>query len=119
MKFSRLRMSYRAQNHLAIIKSHTSITPNVSGRFAMCLSLIDPSPPNPDEYDEKGSEMSPSTLFGNYEDIYMALFVMRLRQDGLDPDIYLNRMVRAHLNRGATMLFARIRKLDDFVRIVS
>lgn len=118
MKFSRLRMSYRTQNHLAMIKSRTGIAPNVSGRFAMCLSLGDPSPPNPDEYDEKGSEISPLTLFGNYEDIYMALFVMRLHQDGLDPGIYLNRMVRAHLNRGATMLFARIRRLDDFVRIV-
>lgn len=118
MKFSRLRMSYRAQNHLAMIKSRTGIAPNVSGRFAICLSLGDPSSPNPDEYDEKGSEISPLTLFGDYEDIYMALFVTRLYRDRLDPDIYLNRMVRAHLNRGATMLFARIRRLDDFVRIL-
>ncbi|MBI1658934.1 MAG: DndE family protein [Thaumarchaeota archaeon] len=118
MRFGRLRMSYRSQNLLAIVKGKTGITPNVSGRFALCLSLKDPSPPNPDEYDEKGSEIHPSVLFGEYEDMYMALMVMRLRRDGLDPEIYLNRMLRAHFNRGAIMLHARIRNLDDFYGMV-
>lgn len=118
MRFGRLRMSSRSQNLLAIIKGKTGITPNVSGRFALCLSLKDPSPPNPDEYDEKGSEIHPSVLFGEYEDMYMALMVMRLRRDGLDPEIYLNRMLRAHFNRGAIMLHARIRNLDDFYGMV-
>ena len=119
MRFSRLRMSARSQNLLAIVKGKTDITPNVSGRFALCLSLKDPSPPNPDEYDEKGSEIHPSVLFGEYEDMYMALMVLRLRRDGLDPEIYLNRMLRAHFNRGAIMLHARIRELDDFYGMVS
>ena len=118
MRFGRLRMSSRSQNLLAIVKGKTGITPNVSGRFALCLSLKDPSPPNPDEYDEKGSEIHPSVLFGEYEDMYMALMVMRLRRDGLDPEIYLNRMLRAHFNRGAIMLHARIRNLDDFYGMV-
>ena len=119
MRFSRLRMSARSQNLLAIVKSKTGITPNVSGRFALCLSLKDPSPPNPDEYDEKGSEIHPSVLFGEYEDMYMALMVLRLRRDGLDPEIYLNRMLRAHFNRGSIMLHARIRDLDDFYGMVN
>ena len=119
MRFSRLRMSARSQNLLAIVKGKTGITPNVSGRFALCLSLKDPSPPNPDEYDEKGSEIHPSVLFGEYEDMYMALMVLRLRRDGLDPEIYLNRMLRAHFNRGSIMLHARIRDLDDFYGMVS
>ena len=119
MRFSRLRMSSRSQNLLAIVKGKTGITPNVSGRFALCLSLKDPSPPNPDEYDEKGSEIHPSVLFGEYEDMYMALMVLRLRRDGLDPEMYLNRMLRAHFNRGSIMLHARIRDLDDFYGMVS
>ena len=118
MRFSRLRMSARSQNLLAIIKGKTGITPNVSGRFAICLSLRDPSPPNPDEYDEKGSEIHPSVLFGEYEDMFMALMVLRLRRDSLDPEIYLNRMLRAHFNRGAIMLHARIKNLGDFCRLV-
>lgn len=116
-RFGRLKMSYRSQNILAGIKSRTGITPNVSGRFAMCLSLDDGSMPNPDEYDDGGSEIHPAVLFGEYEDLFMALFLLRLRKDGLDPDEHLNRMVRAHFNRGAIMLHPRIRDIADFYRI--
>ena len=118
MKFSRLRMSYRSQNLLAGIKSRTGITPNVAGRFAICISLRDPSVPNPDEYDEKGSEIHPSVLFGKYEDVFLALLTLRLKRDRLDAETYLNRMLRAHFNRGSIMLHARVRDLDDFYEMV-
>lgn len=106
-------MSYRSQNLLAQVKSRTGLAPNVAGRFAVCISLNDPSPPNPDEYDEKGSEIHPSVLFGEYEDIYKALLVMRLRRDGMDPRAYIDRAARAHFNRGVVALFARVRELGD------
>ena len=118
LRFSRLRMSYRSQNLLAQLKARTGLTPNITGRFAICMSLNDPSPPNPEEFDENGSEIHPSVLFGEYEDIFMAVMVMRLRKDGLDPQLYLNRMVRAHFNRGTIALFARVHDLVDFDRIV-
>lgn len=107
-------MSYRSQNLLGKIKSNTGLTPNITGRFAICLSLKDPSPPNPQEFDETGSEIHPSVLFGDYEDIFMALMIKRLETDKLDPKIYLNKMLRAHFNRGVIALFARIKDLSDF-----
>ena len=111
-------MSYRSQNLLAQIKSRTGLTPNITGRFAICLSLNDPSPPNPEEFDEKGSEIHPSVLFGEYEDVFMAIMVQRLRRDRLNPQLYLNKMTRAHFNRGTIALFARIHDISDFARIV-
>lgn len=111
-------MSTRSQNLLSMLKSRTGLTPNITGRFAICLSLNDPSPPNPDEFDERGSEIHPSVLFGEHEDVFMALMVQRLRQDGLDPETYLNRMLRAHFNRGTIALFSRIRDIADFEKIV-
>lgn len=113
LRLGRLRMSYRSQNLLAQVKSRTGLAPNVAGRFALCISLNDPSPPNPDEYDEKGSEILPSVLFGEYEDVYKALLVMRLERDGLDPRAYIDRAARAHFNRGVIALFARVRSLPD------
>ena len=111
-------MSYRSQNLLASIKARTGITPNIAGRFAICLSLRDPSVPNPDEYDEKGSEIHPAVLFGKYEDVFLALLTLRLGRDRLDVETYLNRMLRAHFNRGSIMLHARVRHLDDFYEMV-
>lgn len=113
LRLGRLRMSYRSQNLLAQVKSRTGLAPNVAGRFALLISLNDPSPPNPDEYDEKGSEILPSVLFGEYEDVYKALLVMRLERDGLDPRAYIDRAARAHFNRGVIALFARVRSLPD------
>ena len=117
-RFSRLHMSYRSQNLLAQLKMRTGLTPNITGRFAICLSLRDPSVPNPDEFDEKGSEIHPSVLFGEYEEIFAALMIQRLRRDGLEPKTYLNRMTRAHFNRGTIALFARIHHLSDFAHVI-
>ncbi len=118
MRFARLRMSSRSQNLLAQLKSRTGLAPNIMGRFAICMSLNDPSPPNPDEFDEKGSEIHPSVLFGDYEDMFMALMIQRLRRDGFNPNMWMNRMVRAHFNRGTIALFARIHDMSDFERVI-
>ena len=118
MQFSRYRFSIRSQNLFSQLKSRTGLGINVLARYAICLSLKDPSIPNPDEFDEKGMELLPSVLFGEHENIYMALMLDRLHKDKLDPELYLHKMTRAHLNRGATALFPRIHDLSDFNDII-
>lgn len=111
-------MSLRSQNLMAHLKSRTGLTPNILGRFAICISLNDPSPPNPDEFDEKGSEIHPTVMFGDHEELYRALLLQRLARDGQDPDKYMNRAVRAHFNRGTIALFARIHDLTDLYGVI-
>ena len=118
MQFNRYKFSYRSQNLFSQLKHKTGLGINVLARYALCLSLKDPSIPNPDEYDEKGLEILPSVLFGEHENIYMALMLDRLHKDRLDPELYLHKMTRAHLNRGATALFPRIHDLTDFNDII-
>lgn len=112
-------MSYRSQNMLAQLKGKTGLTPNIAARFAICLSLKDHSVPNPEEFDEKGSEIHPSVLFGEYEDVFRALMIQRLKKDQLPLDSkMLNRMLRAHFNRGTIALFPRIHDLSDFHEMI-
>ena len=112
-------MSFRSQNLLGTIKKRTGITPNLAARFSLCLSLKDPSVPNSEEFDEKGAEISPSVLFGEYEDVFRALIIQRLKEDKLPLDSQmLNKMLKAHLNRGTIALFARIHDLSDFNEMV-
>ena len=118
MQFNRYRFSIRSQNLFSQLKSRTGLGINVLARYALCLSLKDPSIPNPDEFDEKGMDILPSVLFGEHENIYMALMLDRLHRDKLDPELYLHKMTRAHLNRGATALFPRIHELSDFNDII-
>jgi len=118
LQFNRLKMSSRTQSLLGMLKRKTGLTPNILGRFAICLSLKDPSIPNSDEYDEKGSEIHPSVLFGEHEKMFMALMIKRLQHDRLDPKLYLHKQLRAHLNRGAIALWPRINDLSDFYELV-
>ena len=118
MQFNRFKFSSRTQSLFGIMKYKTGLTNNILVRFAICLSFKDPSIPNPDEYDERGMEILPSVLFGEHEKMFFALMVQRLRRDGLDPELYLNRMMRAHINRGAKSLFPRINDLSDFYEIL-
>ena len=60
----------------------------------------------------------PHILFGKNELIFSAMFEQRLKKDSLDYDKYANRMIRAHVNRGAGMLFPRIDKLEDFAKLL-
>lgn len=69
-------------------------------------------------YDERGMELMPHILFGKNELIFSAMFEQRLKKDSLDYDKYANRMIRAHVNRGAGMLFPRINKLEDFAKLL-
>jgi len=101
-----------------MLKHKTGLGVNVLARYGLCLSLKDPSIPNPEEFDEKGMEILPSVLFGDNENVYMALMIDRLLQDNLDPKLYLHKMTRAHLNRGAAALFPRINDLSDFNDII-
>ncbi len=115
MQFSRVRTSARSRGILSQLKFKTGITPNLLSRFAICLSLKDPSIPNPLEFDEDGTEFLPGTLFGDYEKLFMALVIDRLHRDGIDPytkdkngQTELNRMLRAHLNRVIYSLRSRV-----------
>ena len=69
-------------------------------------------------YNREGSELVPDVLFGQHERLYMALMICRLKNDGLDPEIYLDEMVRAHLNRGAIGLRQRVSGIRDFCDLV-
>ena len=111
-------MSSRSTRLLGELKSRTGLNANILARFAICLSIKEQSIPNPAEFNADGSELIPNVLFGEHEVIYHALMINRLKQDKLDPEIYLNKMTRAHLNRGVIALRPRINDLSDFYELI-
>jgi len=118
LKFERIKLSTRSQQLLGVMKKRTGLTPNILARFALCISIKEKSIPNPDEFNQMGSELSPAVLFGEHEQLYHTLMVNRLDNDKLDVEKYLNTMVRAHINRGVIALHPRINDLSDFYELV-
>ena len=84
----------------------------------ICLSLRDKTIPNADIYDENGMELTLHVLFGEYGKIFDVIMRQRLEDDKLDYNKYSDRMLRAHLNRGANMLYPRIDDLEDFAKLM-
>lgn len=118
MKFNKTKLSTLSQSHLSNLKKKTGLTANILARFALFLSLKDPTIPNPDEFNKAGFEIIPQVLFGEHEDLYLLLMINRLKKDGLAPELYLDEMTRAHLNRGVIALSPRINHLSDFYELV-
>ena len=118
LQFSRIHTSQRCRGILANLKIKTGLTPNILSRFGICLSLKDPSVPNPEEFDELGTEFLPLVLFGEHEKLFLALMIDRLHRDGLDPEKYLNIMLRAHLNRGVYSLVSRVYGLSGINEMI-
>ena len=113
MSFNRIRISKRATVRLSMLKGRTGLTPNILCRIGLCLSLSDPSIPDPQRYDENGQEFNRYTLTGELDTFFIALMKERLLQDGFDPDKDLIPQFKAHLNRGAISLFDKVKHLGD------
>ena len=118
MKLTKLRLTKDASNRLRFLAGKTSLTPNLLCRIGFCLSLSEPTVPDPEEYTDEDREFNRYTLLGEYDPLFIALLRERCLQDGLDfarlPDYF-----RAHMSRGVTLLQQRVRSLSDISALVS
>ena len=100
------------------LKGRTGLTPNILCRFALALSLRDPGVPDPTAFPNDGMEFNRYTLLGVHEVLILSLLRQRCLQDGLDPDEELPEQLRAHINRGVSILYPRLRSLSDIGEMV-
>lgn len=108
MSLDTIRLSQRAKEQLTRAKRDTGIKNwNVLSRWALCLSLAEPSVPAPAKIPADSSvEMTWKVFGGADADLYLALITQRCHNDGLgtDPET-LAEQFRLHLHRGIGYLF--------------
>ena len=74
MKLTRLRVCAEADQRLIHLKARTGLNPNILCRIGFCLSLNDPSIPNPSAYPpDSPREINRYTLLGEWDDYFVAL----------------------------------------------
>lgn len=117
MKLTKLRLTKDASNRLRFAAGKTGLTPNLLCRMAFCLSLAEPSIPDPDNFPEEDREFNRYTLLGEYDALFVALLRERCRKDGVEPSRAAD-YFRAHMNRGITLLQGRIKTLADIADLV-
>ena len=120
MKLNRLRVCQEVSHRLSILKGRTGLTPNILCRIGFCLSLNDPTIPDPDDYPlDSDREINRHTLTGPWDSLFVALIKERCYQDGLPTsDEALAKQFRAHINRGVLLLYKRIRSLNHLAQLM-
>lgn len=120
MPFSRLYVSADVDNKLRVLKMRTSLTPNLLCRMGFCLSLSEPGVPDLQLYsDTQAREFNRYTLTGQYDLFFFSLLRERLLEDGLDHEALLEPQFKAHLSRGVSLLYQRIKSLEDVASLAT
>jgi DNA sulfur modification protein DndE len=109
MPVDHVRLSQPAKDRLVYLKRTTGVTQwNVLCRWALLLSLRDPSTPLvKDIVTDSNVEMSWRTFAGQYGDLYLALLKQRCVAIGNEPnDENIQRVLTIHVHRGIGYLGA-------------
>ena len=112
MKLTKLRLTKDVSNKLKNMAARTGVTPNLLCRMGFCMSLEEPTIPNPEDYPEEDREFNRYTLLGEYDPLFVALLRQRCHQDAVADSQHVE-YFRAHLNRGILLLQKRVRSIGD------
>ncbi|WP_197491427.1 DNA sulfur modification protein DndE [Methylomonas methanica] len=106
-----IRLSEKQKQQLIILKRKTGIENwNVLCRWALCISLADPTiPPKEDIPSDSNVEMTWKTFGGEYADAYLAILKKSylLQNNALDG-IDINNFIRLHIGRGISFVLKTI-----------
>lgn len=116
--FNRIKLGKEATFRARAAAGRLRITPNILYRFGICLSIDDPSIPNPAQYGQDGQEIDRRTLLGEWDAFFIALMKQRLKQDGLDLEKDFDPQFKAHLNRGTLLFCNRVRDFADIYELL-
>ena len=106
MTIKQVRLSNQAREQLIRLKTRTGVQNwNVLCRWALCLSLREPTPPSPvDVPADSNVEMTWHTFGGEHYELYLAMEKERCQRDGLSSaDDVVARQFRLHLHRGSSI----------------
>lgn len=122
LQISEMHFSEEASRYLSQMKGRTGLTPNILARIGFCLSLEDPTPPDPSDYEGTGHiSIKRHVLTGYYDPLFVALLKERCFQEtgiGYDAEADLVALFRAHMNRGVLLLNKRLKSLDNLLLVL-
>ena len=117
-----VKTTQNAKNILSKIKSKTGIQNwNIICRWAFCLSLKQDTPPRVIDEKLDGVEMTYETFAGKHSNIYLTLLMNSLKKHKLEiHQLNLNKYLRAHINRGISILYnLKMKNISDMLILTS
>jgi DNA sulfur modification protein DndE len=119
MNFKQIKLSQEATRCCQLFKHRTKLTPNITCRLGLSLSLAEENPPSLELYasDDSGQAINRYTFLGEHEDMLLSLLQMWCYEKNVSEDNYYSYLM-AHINRGTEMLSNRVKGLNELVNLL-
>lgn len=112
----KIRTSKRTMEIFEEIGASENLQPFALSKLAISMSLKSGTALSEDDFrsDNNGLELNRQTITGEYDELYKCLVMMK-EQRHIDDDEYFQKYLKAHLDRGAKLIYAEYKYNTDFL----
>lgn len=115
----KIKTSKKTMEYFEEIGASTGYAPFVLSKMSISMSLKSGKPLKEQDFhsDTYGLELNRQTITGEWDDLYKALIEMFEKQH-INDDDYFQKYLKAHLDRGAKILYAEYKYTGDLITAV-
>ena len=112
----KIRTSKKTMDCFESITSSTTYAPFILAKLAISMSLKSGNPLAEKDFhtDNCGLELNRQTITGEHDDLFKVLIEV-FEGKHLSDDEYFQKYLKAHLDRGAKMIFGEFQYNNDFL----
>lgn len=112
----KIKTSKKTQTLFEEITATTKYAPFILAKLAISTSIKNRQPLSEQDFktDSFGLELNRQTITGEWDELYKALIEMAEGKH-LSDDEYFQKYLKAHLDRGAKMLYSEFKYSNDFL----
>lgn len=113
----KIKTSRKTMGIFEEISASTTYAPYILAKLSISMSLNNDKPLKEEDFrrDTYGLELNRQTITGEWDELYKSLIEM-YEGKHINDDDYFQKYLKAHLNRGAKMLYSEFRYSGDLLQ---
>ena len=112
----KIRTSKKTMSIFEEMAASTNYAPFILSKLSISLSIKSGVPLEETDFktDNYGLELNRQTITAEWDDLYKCLIAMS-EQRHIEDDEYFQKYIKAHLDRGAKMIYSEFKYNNDFL----
>lgn len=112
----KIRTSKKTMSIFEEMAASTNYAPFILSKLSISLSIKNNIPLAESDFqtDTNGLELNRQTITSEWDDLYKSLIMMSEKRY-IEDDEYFQKYIKAHLDRGAKLLYSEYRYSNDFL----
>lgn len=112
----KIRTSKKTMTFFEEISASENLQPFALSKLAISMSLKSKRPLEENDFhtDNNGLELNRQTITGEYDALYKSLIEL-FEKKHINDDDYFQKYLKAHLDRGARMIYSEFKYNKDFI----